>query len=340
MTLSYFIKRMIYFVLVVYGAATLIFLLPRLASERNPIVERMGQTAAAAGILTEGVDKMQKAWEAKFGLDKPLWRQYLNYLYDVLHLDFGYSLAYFPAKVRDQIASALPWTIGLFGIATIIAFLLGSLGGALLAWPKAPKCLQYLLPLILTLSAVPYFLLGLVLLFLFAFTRHWFPLSGGYSIGVVPEFSLNFLLDVLRHSILPGIAMFLAGVGFWALQMRGLMVLGLEENYITFAEAKGLKGSRIFFRYAIRNVLLPQVTALAIALGQVISGAILVEVVFGYPGLGTLLLKAVSGFDYNLISGIVFIIILIIAISTLIVDLIYPLLDPRITHHRGTKRNR
>jgi peptide/nickel transport system permease protein len=197
--------------------------------------------------------------------------------------------------------------------------------------------LQYLLPFILTLSAVPYYLLGLVLLFLFAFTRHWFPLSGGYSIGVFPEFSLDFLLDVLRHSILPGIAIFLAGVGFWALQMRGLMVLGLEENYITFAEAKGLKGSRIFFRYAIRNVLLPQVTALAIALGQVISGAILVEVVFGYPGLGTLLLKAVSGFDYNLISGIVFIIILIIAISTLIVDLIYPLLDPRITHHRGTE---
>jgi len=146
MTISYFIKRLVYFVLVVYGAATLIFLLPRLASERNPIVERMGQTAAAAGILTEGVDKMQKVWEAKFGLDKPLWQQYLNYLYDVLHLDFGYSLAYFPAKVRDQIAGALPWTIGLFGVATIIAFLLGSLGGALLAWPKAPKFLQYLRP--------------------------------------------------------------------------------------------------------------------------------------------------------------------------------------------------
>jgi peptide/nickel transport system permease protein len=183
---------------------------------------------------------------------------------------------------------------------------------------------------------VPYYLLGLVLLFLFAFTIRWFPLSGGYSIGVIPEFSFDFIWDVLHHSLLPGLAMFLTGVGFWALQMRGLMVLGLEENYITFAEAKGLKGSRIFFRYAVRNVLLPQVTALAIALGQVISGAILVEIVFGYPGLGTLLLKAVSGFDYNLISGIVFIIILIIAISTLIVDLICPLLDPRITHHRGT----
>jgi peptide/nickel transport system permease protein len=184
---------------------------------------------------------------------------------------------------------------------------------------------------------VPYYLLGLVLLFLFAFTWQWFPLSGGYSIGVIPEFSMDFILDVLGHSILPGIAIFLAGVGFWALQMRGLMVLGLEDNHIIFAEAKGLRGSRIFFRYAVRNVLLPQVTALAIALGQIISGAILVEVVFGYPGLGTLLLKAVSGFDYNLISGIVFIIILIIAISTLIVDLVYPLLDPRITHHRGVE---
>ena len=337
MTLAYFIKRLIYCALVVFGAATLIFFLPRLASERNPIVERMGQTAAAAGILSEGVEEMQKAWEAKFGLDKPLWQQYLNYLSDALHLDFGYSLAYFPAKVKDQIAGALPWTIGLFGVATIIAFLLGSLSGALLAWPKAPKCLQYILPLVLTLSAVPYYLLGLVLLFLFAFTVRWFPLSGGYSIGVIPEFSFDFIWDVLHHSLLPGIAMFLTGVGFWALQMRGLMVLGLEENYITFAEAKGLKGSRIFFRYAVRNVLLPQVTALAIALGQVISGAILVEIVFGYPGLGTLLLKAVSGFDYNLISGIVFIIILIIAISTLIVDLICPFLDPRITHHRGTK---
>jgi len=337
MTLAYFIKRLIYCALVVFGAATLIFFLPRLASERNPIVERMGQTAAAAGILSEGVEEMQKAWEAKFGLDKSLWRQYLNYLYDALHLDFGYSLAYFPARVKDQIAGALPWTIGLFGVATIIAFLLGSLSGALLAWPKAPKCLQYILPLVLTLSAVPYYLLGLVLLFLFAFTIRWFPLSGGYSIGVIPEFSFDFIWDVLHHSLLPGLAMFLTGVGFWALQMRGLMVLGLEENYITFAEAKGLKGSRIFFRYAVRNVLLPQVTALAIALGQVISGAILVEIVFGYPGLGTLLLKAVSGFDYNLISGIVFIIILIIAISTLIVDLICPLLDPRITHHRGTK---
>jgi len=337
MTLNYLLRRLGLFVVVAWAAVTLIFFLPRLASERNPIVERMGQTAASAGKLAEGVEKMVKAWEAKFGLDQPLWKQYLRYFRDVLHLDFGYSLAYYPTKVIDLIIKALPWTIGLFGVATLISFLLGSLGGALLAWPKAPRFLQYLLPFFLTLSAVPYYLLGLVLLFLFAFTTRIFPLSGGYPVGTVPSLSFPFILQVLRHAVLPGCAMIIAGVGFWALQMRGMMIIGLEEDYIAFAEAKGLKGNRIFFRYALRNVLLPQATSLAITLGQVISGAILVEVVFGYPGLGTLLLKAVSGFDYNLISGIVFIIIVIIAVATLLVDLLYPLLDPRITYQRRVK---
>jgi len=337
MTLNYLLRRLGLFVVVVWAAVTLIFFLPRLASERNPMVERMGQTAASAGKLAEGVEERVKAWEAKFGLDQPLWKQYLRYFRDVLHLDFGYSLAYYPTKVIELIMKALPWTIGLFGIATLISFLLGSLGGALLAWPKAPRFLQYLLPFFLTLSAVPYYLLGLVLLFFFAFTIRIFPLSGGYPVGTVPSLSFPFILEVLRHAVLPGCAMIIAGVGFWALQMRGMMIIGLEEDYIAFAEAKGLKGNRIFFRYALRNVLLPQTTSLAITLGQVISGAILVEVVFGYPGLGTLLLKAVSGFDYNLINGIVFIIIIIIAVATLLVDLLYPLLDPRITYQKRVK---
>jgi peptide/nickel transport system permease protein len=336
MIILHLFKRVGILVLVVWAAATLIFILPRFATKRNPIAERLGQTAGSAGYLSEGVAEMVKAWEAKFGLDQPLWKQYLYHLKDIINLDFGFSLAFYPSRVNVLVLRALPWTIGLFGMATLISFVLGSLAGALLAWPKAPGFLQYLLPFFLTLSAVPYYLLGLVLLFLFAFTTRLFPLSGGYSIGIVPSFSFPFLLDALRHSILPGLAMFLSGVGFWSLQMRAVMILGLEEDYINFAEAKGLKDNHIFFQYAIRNSLLPQVTGLAIALGQMISGAILVEVVFGYPGLGTLLLKAVSAFDYNLISGIVFIIILIIAVATFIVDSIYPLLDPRISYHRRT----
>jgi len=336
MTIIYLFKRVGLFFLVVWAAATLIFILPRLATSRNPIAERIGQTAGSAGYLSEGVDEMVKAWEAKFGLDQPLWKQYLYHLKDMINFDFGYSLAFYPSEVRELIYAALPWTICLFGMATLISFVLGSLAGALLSWPTAPRFLQYLLPFFLTLSAVPHYLLGLVLLFFFAFTIRIFPLYGGYSIGTVPGFSFPFLLDALRHSVLPGLAMFLVGVGFWSLQMRGIMVMGLEEDYISFAEAKGLKGNGIFFRYAVRNALLPQVTALAISLGQVISGAILVEVVFSYPGLGTLLLKAVSAFDYNLISGVVFIIILIIAAATFLVDLLYPVLDPRITYHRST----
>jgi peptide/nickel transport system permease protein len=253
---------------------------------------------------------------------------------DLATLDFGYSLAFYPSKVKNLISGALPWTLCLFGTATLISFLLGSLAGALLAWPKSPKFLQYTLPIVLTLSAVPYYLLGLVLIFLFAFTIRIFPLYGGHSIGVVPNLSLSFLVDALRYSVLPGLAIILAGAGFWSLQMRGTMVIGLGEDYINYASAKGIKERNIFYRYAVRNALIPQVTSLAVSLGQMISGAILVEVVFGYPGLGTLLLKAVSSFDYNLLSGIVFVIILIVAVATFIIDLLYPVMDPRISYKR------
>jgi peptide/nickel transport system permease protein len=335
-TISYLLRRLGFFIVVVWVAITLIFLLPRLA-ERNPISERIGAMGGTGGYVPGGLHEMVEAWEAKFGLDVPLWKQYLYFLRDTLHLDFGYSLYYFPEKVLDRIAEALPWSIGLLGVSTLIAFALGSLGGGLLAWPKAPRFLQYLLPLFLTWAAVPQYLLGLVILFLFAFTIRIFPLGGGYSLAVVPSLSFSFILDILYHAVLPSLALVLGGVGFFALQMRGMMVIGLEEDYITFAEAKGLVGNRIFFRYALRNVLLPQLTSLALALGLVVSGAILVEVVFGYPGLGTLLFKAASGFDYNLINGIAFFIIISVAMATLLLDLLYPRLDPRITYRRGMR---
>jgi peptide/nickel transport system permease protein len=334
MTAIYLLKKIGILILIIWAAATLIFILPRLATSRNPIAERLGQTAGAAGYLSQNAAEMVKAWEAKFGLDQPILRQYWNHMKDLATLDFGYSLAFYPSKVKNLISGALPWTLCLFGTATLISFLLGSLAGALLAWPKSPKFLQYTLPIVLTLSAVPYYLLGLVLIFLFAFTIRIFPLYGGHSIGVVPNLSLSFLVDALRYSVLPGLAIILAGAGFWSLQMRGTMVIGLGEDYINYASAKGIKERNIFYRYAVRNALIPQVTSLAVSLGQMISGAILVEVVFGYPGLGTLLLKAVSSFDYNLLSGIVFVIILIVAVATFIIDLLYPVMDPRISYKR------
>jgi peptide/nickel transport system permease protein len=192
--------------------------------------------------------------------------------------------------------------------------------------------LQFLIGPLLTLSAVPYYLLGLILVYFLAFSLKIFPLSGGYNVGTIPKFTFPFLMDAAHHSILPALSIVLASLGTWALGMRGMMISGLGEDYITFAETKGLPERTIFFKYAMRNVLLPQTTALALSLGYVVSGAVLVEVVFGYPGVGTVLYQAIRTFDYFVIYGVVLMLILAIGLVTLIIDLIYPLLDPRIAY--------
>lgn len=176
--------------------------------------------------------------------------------------------------------------------------------------------------------------MGIILLYIFAFQIPIFPLFGGFSTEKIPEFSADFAFDIAHHSVLPALAIILAQVGFWAMGMRSMMVTIQGEDYMLQAEAKGLKGPRIFYRYAMRNAILPQITGLALSLGTIISGAILVEVVFGYPGVGSVLLQAVRGFDWFVIQGIVFLIILSVAFSMLVIDLIYPLLDPRISYRR------
>lgn len=334
MTLAYVAKRFLLFLLVVWAATTLIFILPKLAPDRDPIRERMGMMAATGGVMAESIEQMVKVYEAKFGLDQPLWKQYLRYLADVARLDFGYSLAMYPARVADLIANALPWTIGLLAVATLMSFAIGTVFGGLLAWPRAPKVLLYLLPPLFTFSAIPYYLLGLIFIYLFAFKLRIFPLGGGSQYGTLPSLSFSFIIDLIHHSILPALSIVVSAVGFWALAMRGMVITVLGQDFIAMAEAKGLKGNRIFLRYAVRNALLPQMTSLVLSLGTVVSGSLLVEVMFRYPGIGTLLFKAVTGFDYFTIYGVVFIIIVTIGLATFILDLTYPLLDPRIRYQR------
>jgi peptide/nickel transport system permease protein len=334
MSLGYVVKRVLLFFVVIWGATTFTFFLPKLAPGRDPIRERMGMMAATGGVMQGAIDAMVKAYEAKFGLDQPLWQQYLRYLGDMARLDFNYSLAQYPARVIDLIGQALPWTVGLLTVTTLLAFALGSVLGGLMAWPKAPKFLEFLLPPLFTFSAVPYYLLGMILVYLLAFRLKLFPISGGSQTGTVPSLTPDFVLDLLHHSALPALSIILSAIGFWALAMRGMMVTTQGEDFMMMAEAKGLRGSRIFLGYAMRNALLPQMTSLALSLGNVVSGALLVEIVFQYPGIGTLLFKAVTGFDYFTIYGIVFFIIMSVSLATLILDLIYPLLDPRIRHQR------
>jgi peptide/nickel transport system permease protein len=192
------------------------------------------------------------------------------------------------------------------------------------------------LPPLLVLHAIPYYLLGLVLMWFLAFQLQVLPDTGGYSIGTIPDAtSLAFWRDVIVHAILPASSIILAAVGGWALTMRAMMVTVQGEDFVTFADAKGLKDRTVFLRYAIRNTLLPQATSVALALGSIVSGAVLVEVVFGYPGIGTVLFAAIRQADWFLIQGIVFVVVVSIGLASLLLDLTYPLLDPRITYRRA-----
>ena len=295
------------------------------------------QQALMGGSIQAGMEDMIKVYDAKFGLDKPLLQQYVTYFSDLAHLDFNYSISAYPKTVVSIMAEALPWTIGLLGTTTFLSFALGNFLGALLGWPRAPKFLvNFLLPPLLTLSAVPYYLLGLILLYLLSFRAKWFPVFGGYTGGAIPDWStLAFWGDVLHHSLLPAFSIVLAAIGFWALGMRAMVVSTLGEDYITFAEARGLKPRTIFLRYAVRNSLLTQSTALALSLGNILSGAILVEIVFAYPGIGTVLFRAIKEADFYVIQGVILGIIFSLGVATFILDLIYPLLDPRITYRRA-----
>jgi peptide/nickel transport system permease protein len=333
-TVEYVARRLTLFVVIIWVAATLNFFLPRL-SGTDPIRARLLEQAASGGYVQAGLEDMVTEYNAKFGLDKPLWEQYVTYLGDVARLDFGYSIVNYPRTVVSMMGDALPWTIGLLLTTTLLAFVIGTLLGALLAWPRAPRFVHVLFPPLLTFSSIPYFLLGLVLLYLFAFKLPWFPLFGGYSAGTFPEFSASFAWDVFKHSLLPAFSILLASMGFWALLMRGMMVTVEGEDYMTFAEAAGLKNRTLFFTYALRNALLPQTTALGLSLAQILSGALLVEVIFSYPGIGSTLYFAIRRNDYFLIQGVIFAIVLGVSVATLILDLIYPLLDPRISYHRN-----
>lgn len=334
MRFNYIARRFVVFIVVIWAAATLNFFIPRLA-KHDPIRAKMLEEAARGGYIRAGIDEMIKEYDTKFGLDKPLWVQYLNYLWDISRLELGHSIAHYPKTVKSILRDSLPWSIGLLGTATVSAFVIGSLLGALLAWSRASKLLKYLFPPLLTLSAVPFYLLGLVLMFFFAYQTRWFPMFGGYTSGTIIDWhSLSFWGDVLHHSVLPALSMILAGLGMWALGMRGMMVTVQGEDYMILAEAKGLKEMTLFFRYAVRNAILPQTTSFVLSLGNIVGGAVLVEVVFAYPGIGTTLFYAIRQFDYFLIQGIVFTVIVSIAIGTFLLDMIYPLLDPRISYRR------
>jgi peptide/nickel transport system permease protein len=313
----------------VFIAVSVNFLIPRLLPG-DPVETALARLQSTGGAQNVDIQAIAAAYRSKYGLDQPILRQYVKYWQDLLRLDLGVSFANFPETVSAKIANALPWTVGLLATATTIAFSVGSLLGGLLAWPGTGRSVRAFVPGLMVLASVPFYLLAIVLVYLFAVLWKVLPPAGGFDTTRIVRLDFATIMDVARHAVLPLLAITLGNAGFWALGMRSQMVSVLGEDYITFAEAKGLSPGRIFFWYGMRNALLSQVTALALSMGAVLSGAVLVEVVFNYPGLGSLLYVAIRGQDYFVIQGVVLMLIISLAVLLFIVDLIYPLLDPRI----------
>lgn len=318
------------FFLVIFVAASFNFVIPRLAPG-NPIgaiTSRMSQ--ASAGI--ENGQAMFEAYRKRFGLDDPLYVQYLKYMWNTLRLDFGESLSAYPAKVWEIVGPAIGWSIGLIGVSVILTFILGIIVGALLAWKGTPEMVRALLPITMFGGVLPYYLMAMLLLYLFAFTTRLLPMSGAFDSGMVKGLNWPFIKSVLNHALLPALSIILTSLGGWALTMRSLMINTIGEDYMLLAEAKGLPKRRILWWYAVRNVIPPQLAHLAIALGYVVSGAILVEIVFSYPGLGYQLYMSIVNSDYTVIQGITLVLAISVGLAVLIIDLIYPRLDPRVTY--------
>jgi len=312
-----------FYLLAAWSALTLNFFLPRLM----PGDPATALFARFRGTL--GPEALQALRET-FGLtNAPLISQYFTYLGRVLHGDFGISVAYFPSPVLEVIGTGLIWTIFLAGTAVVISFTIGTLLGIAAAWWRHGFIDTCLTPALAFLGAFPYFWLAMVALYLLGFTLGWFPLGHAYGDDLTPGFSLVFIADVVRHAALPIATVVLATLGGWLISMRNTMISVLGSDYVNLARAKGLPESRVVLRYAARNALLPSVTGFGMAVGFVLGGSLLTEIVFSYPGQGYLLVQAVRNQDYPLMQGIFLAITLAVLGANLLVDVLYLWLDPR-----------
>jgi peptide/nickel transport system permease protein len=321
------LNRLQFFVITLWAALTINFLIPRLMPG-SPVQAMMARFRGS----TISPSSM-KAMEAAFGNGGhgSFFGDYVAYLNNMAHGRFGTSVLLFPSPVSSVIRSALPWTLGLIGVTTIISFALGTTLGMYAAWRRHGFVDSAILPISIVTIAFPYFWLGLMAIYAFNTKLGWFPAGFGYNVasGENIAFSWSFIKDVLYHAVLPGLSIVVTSVGGWMLLMRNNMLGSLNEDYVRMAKAKGLPNRRIMFNYAGRTAILPSVTGFALAIGFVISGALLVEVVFNYPGLGFLLYQAVTTQDYPLMQAIFFLITVAVLVAAVLADVVNAIIDPR-----------
>ena len=322
--MRYVARRIPLYLLAAWASLTLNFVVPRLA----PGSSAQALLARSQGQLDPGA---LEALRITLGdSDEPLLTQYVHYLGRTLTGDLGISAVSYPASVTTVIATGLKWTLVLAGTAVVISFVLGTLLGVLAAWRRGGLLDRIAPPLLALIGAFPYFWLAMALLYGLGYTCGWFPVRHAHGDAIAPGWTVEFLASVIRHAILPALTIVIATLGGWMLSMRNSMIAVLREDYVTLAVAKGLRPRDVMWRYAARNALLPQVASFGMALGFVVSGSLLTEIVFSYPGLGYLLVQAVRNQDFALMQGLFLTITLAVLAANLLVDLACAELDPRI----------
>jgi len=321
--MRYIIKRIIFFLITAWAAITINFILPRMMPG-NPAEVMI---AKFQGRLNP---QAISALEIAFGLNthENIFLQYIDYIGRMLTGNFGISVSFYPTTVAQVLSQAIPWTLGLAGISTILAFTFGTLLGIGAAWKRNSTTNGIVVPLSFFLNSMPYFWFALIIEYVFAFIFGWFPLGGAYSSSShIAGFAL--LISILYHAILPAATIVITAMGGWMLTMRNNMISVLSDDYITFAFAQGLPEKTVEYQYAARNAILPSFTGFAMAIGFVISGVLLTEIIFSYPGVGYLLYQSVLNIDYPLMQAIFLFITIAVLIANFIADLVYVFLDPR-----------
>jgi peptide/nickel transport system permease protein len=319
----FLLRRTAFYAFTAWAAITINFILPRMM-KGDPVSAYLQKNQGR--ISPEAIDSLRTL----FGLDsnRSLIEQYVDYWRLLLSGDLGRSFSKGLAPVTEVIASAIPWTVGLVGIATVISFIVGTLVGAFIGWRRGSRA-DGIVPVATFFSTVPYFWMGLIAIALFSTTLGWFPASHAYEKGTQPSFSPEFLGQVVLHGFLPALTLVIGSLGGWILGMRNMMITVLDEDYVTVAQAKGLTPARVLFNYAARNAALPQLSSFAMSLGFIVGGTLVMELVFSYPGAGKLLLDATTAKDYPLMQGLFLVITLTVLVANILADVAYAILDPR-----------
>jgi peptide/nickel transport system permease protein len=325
----YLLGRLGQFALVVFIGINIAFIVTH-ATPIDPVEQSIAAATQFGSTSPEAIALMRQSLKELYGLEGGLAEQYVSFWRRVAVGDFGPSLSAFPTPVSVLIGRALPWTVSLLVVSTLLTWALGNLLGGLAGYYRKNRTLRLAGLLAMAFHPIPYYIVAFLLLIVFGYLWPVLPISGGYKMNMARDWSWEFIGSLLSHAILPVCSLALVGLGGWFMGMRSLVSNVVTEDYVTYAELGGVKRGRILGSYVMRNALVPQVTGLAMSLGAIFNGAIITEQVFGYPGVGTLLVSAVHVGDYSLVLGITTVSIVAVSLAVLLIDLLYPLLDPRV----------